>query len=636
MLPKLSAIINISSGYQLIQWPVDQDGHATTATPKSGDKPVCARCHRLGRSCIYTPTRRSGHPGPSPPPIGVPAAPAEPFLSRLNVRERRYYGIPPDLLPALLDLYFTHLYNASLLFHRPSLIAAVESETVRADILLSICALASKFYTDANGCTILIDNRFSHEWAQAAGRLAFQEIETPSQDNIVVFLNLSLFWYSVGQFQRSGMLSGTMRRQHCLDSGAPPDSHGKQNPLELEIRRRRFWGCYLFCGFHAGSLFPKIPTDDMLNARLPCSEAEFALGKPHATISLRSGESTQSIYGELVRAMALWSSVLVVIKQSDSSIDTRLGDIQILDRRIHEGRAKLSEHFPLDCANMTSIPVNEIQRLLLVHIIYHQCLCSLHSSIVPLFSWSPCDDAFSYVQQLSAQTAFENANAMSALLETALTLDWDSRKMPSFIGYAAYCACAIQTPFLWCSKPEVKQCAVRSILANLKALQVLGNHWTFLNVLGKFAFALYKVHESRPFPLADEPKNMPPAALRGFKPANPRARLSILAHNSIIVSEQGSLVKGTEEIGDLGLNETGTRDPAMAGEENISNLISQISGQVRDFNAQMPLIMDPFFGPGNSEFYARDGGMGSSSTELQMGQCGYIEDWITELLRQEV
>jgi hypothetical protein len=84
---------------------------------------------------------------------------------------------------------------------------------------------------------------------------------------------------------------------------------------------------------------------------------------------------------------------------------------------------------------------------------------------------------------LSAQTAFEHAKSVSALLHAALELDFDCRKMPSFIVYAAYSSCAILTPFLWCSKPDVRHRAVSSILANLKTLQILGKHWAFLEVL---------------------------------------------------------------------------------------------------------------------------------------------------------
>lgn len=221
----------------------------------------------------------------------------------------------------------------------------------------------------------------------------------------------------------------------------------------------------------------------MLNMRLPCSEYEFRLDNPKAGVLLKSTESSQSIYAELVRAMALWSAVVVLIKQTGSSLASRLVEIQTLDGRIHEAWSRLDGCFHLDCTNMASVSPHDLPRLLLLHVIYHQCFCSLHSSIVPLFSWSACDGVFSYAQQLSAQTAFNHANSVSALLQAALNLDWDSRMMPSFIGYAAYCACAIQTPFLWCSHPEVKQYAVCNILANLKTLQILGSHWAFLKVL---------------------------------------------------------------------------------------------------------------------------------------------------------
>lgn len=221
----------------------------------------------------------------------------------------------------------------------------------------------------------------------------------------------------------------------------------------------------------------------MLNMRLPCSESEFSLGNPQLGNVLKSTESSQSIFGELVKAMALWSAVVALIKKSDSSFASRLVEIQNLDGRIHEARSSLDKYFHLSCGSMSSVSPDDLSKLLLLHIIYHQCFCSIHSSIVPLFSWSACDGVFSYAHQLSAQTAFEHANSVSALLQTALNLSWDSRRMPSFIGYAAYCACAIQTPFLWCSQPDVKQRAVCNILANLKTLQIVGRNWEFIKVL---------------------------------------------------------------------------------------------------------------------------------------------------------
>lgn len=278
--------------------------------------------------------------------------------------------------------------------------------------------------------------------------------------------------------------------------GVPHEEKRNESILTSEMRRRRFWACYLQCSFQADSLFPKVPTEGMLNTSLPCSESEFQLGNPRSRITLKTPESTQSIYAELVRAMALWSSVVVLIKQTGLSLASRLAEIQILDGRVHEAWSKLDSSFDLDCAMLAAVPSHELPKLLLLHVLYHQCLCSLHSSIVPLFSWSPSEGVFSYAQQLSAQTAFEHANSVSRLLHAALELDWDCRRMPSFIGYAAYSACAIQTPFLWCSQPNVKQRAVSNALANLKTLQILGKHWAFLDVLVRFLAPRLTLSES--------------------------------------------------------------------------------------------------------------------------------------------
>jgi hypothetical protein len=65
-----------------------------------------------------------------------------------------------------------------------------------------------RFYKDDKGCAVLLENRFSHEWAEAAGGMVFPKIEFPREENLVVFLNLALFWYSIGEFQRSNMHAG--------------------------------------------------------------------------------------------------------------------------------------------------------------------------------------------------------------------------------------------------------------------------------------------------------------------------------------------------------------------------------------------------------------------------------------------
>lgn len=56
------------------------------------------------------------------------------------------------------------------------------------------------------------------EWAERAGKLVFEEVESVNEDNIVTFLNLSLFWYSQGSWRRAyihrGEVALTLRKHH--------------------------------------------------------------------------------------------------------------------------------------------------------------------------------------------------------------------------------------------------------------------------------------------------------------------------------------------------------------------------------------------------------------------------------------
>lgn len=199
-----------------------------------GQKPSCQRCTRIGRSCIYTGSsttprrRRRSASVVSVLPAQRPhsASLASPPLPR-HIPGKRYSGIPSALLPTLIDLYFSHVYNSNLTVHKPTFLQALEADDVRLDIVLSICALAAmydlqenfyrngttdlvnRFHKDANGSAVLVENQFCREWAEEAGRIALSQIETPCSDNVVVFLNLSLFWYSIGEFHRASMHGGT-------------------------------------------------------------------------------------------------------------------------------------------------------------------------------------------------------------------------------------------------------------------------------------------------------------------------------------------------------------------------------------------------------------------------------------------
>lgn len=117
---------------------------------------------------------------------------------------------------------------------------------------------------------------------------------------------------------------------------------------------------------------------------------------------------------------------------------------------------------------------------------YHQCLCSLHASIVPLYCWGGLSNDQSsnpLAQQLSAQTALEHARSISNLASLVLAGAYPVSQSNSFVGYACYCACAVVMPFLRCANAAVQAQAHRDVLANLGMMQALGQYWRFTKLL---------------------------------------------------------------------------------------------------------------------------------------------------------
>lgn len=177
------------------------------------------------------------------------------------------------------------------------------------------------------------------------------------------------------------------------------------------------------------------------------------------------------------------TQVYLLIKKPESTVSSRLAAIQVLDARISTWWSSIAPSLVLSSDILHSIPLSILPRLLLIHIVYHQCLCALHSSIVPLYSWSTSDDSCLYARQVSAQIALEHANAASALFDAALRHQWDHSRITSFVGYAAYCACAIQIPFMWCSNPIIREKANANVLIDLKMIQLLAKNWKLVAYL---------------------------------------------------------------------------------------------------------------------------------------------------------
>lgn len=129
------------------------------------------------------------------------------------------------------------------------------------------------------------------------------------------------------------------------------------------------------------------------------------------------------------------------------------------------------------------MPQDLLPKILLMNLIFHQCFCAAHASIVPLFCWDRGGGEWMSARQHSAQVSYEHACAVSDLLRA--TIDNYSRPgaMPSFVAYAAYCGCAIQVPFLWSSNPVIKEKAKANVKVNVEMMHIIGNHWRMATLL---------------------------------------------------------------------------------------------------------------------------------------------------------
>jgi hypothetical protein len=184
------------------------------------------------------------------------------------------------------------------------------------------------FYKDSNRSKILKMGGFMTEWAQQAGRLAFQEIENFSKDLVVTFLNLTLFWHSQGSWKVSSLYKGKSwqaaarmeNASHLLAHnilanafhllcvlGIGNIQQQKIQTFEVEVQRRRFWSWY-FMHCHNTERFGILDAvGDLMSLPLPWPEEDFSQGTlTSPTVTLTSIEGSTSVFAEMSKIMTLW------------------------------------------------------------------------------------------------------------------------------------------------------------------------------------------------------------------------------------------------------------------------------------------------------------------------------------------
>lgn len=274
-----------------------------------------------------------------------------------------------------------------------------------------------------------------------------------------------------------------------------------RDSLDAELSRRRFWACYLINCHSTDSMFAISPSRNLAGLPLPWVEDEFEHGSSNSRpCTFGSGITNGGIYSEMIRAMTHWlastqsrlgflltqiirSSVNTLIKSFDGDTQARITAIHRLDAEIRKWWDGIPQNLHLHPSNLASFLRVDLTKLVLIHVVYYQCLCALHSSIVPLFSWGPDEPTHAVAQQLSAQLAYENASATSQFLQMILDFSHETADFPSFVGYAAYCSYAVQVPFRWCLNPSVRETALKNTRANLQVIQGMSKYWEFIVLL---------------------------------------------------------------------------------------------------------------------------------------------------------
>ncbi|RKL02388.1 hypothetical protein BFJ68_g11945 [Fusarium oxysporum] len=343
---------------------------------------------------------------------------------------------------------------------------SLADQTVKPHILLSICAWGANFYRNETGKATLKEQGLMTKWAKKAGALVFQDAEL-SDDNLVTFCNLSLFWHSQGSWRIS-----------YLHKGMPNPT----NPDAFLVDFTR-------------------------------------------------------------------SSVVTVVK-SEGDLNLRVQEIFRVENNISSWWNNVPGSFKLDAPFVTSISQKDLPKIILTNLVYHQSLCALHSSIIPLFCWSKGDKTYSSARQLSAQVAFDHATAISSLISAILTASCPLSSMPIFVAYAAYSSCAIQIPFLWCSEPSVRERAQSNIDANVKMIQGMSNYWKLASLLQLYVRCLHNVHKRNPPRVCGEPKYMNISALVDFDVDASLAKSSILQFAGMLRSDENGYVKAGDETSD--------------------------------------------------------------------------------------
>lgn len=310
----------------------------------------------------------------------------------------------------------------------------------------------------------------------------------------------------------------------------------------------------------------------MKKMALPWKEADFSKKALTGTQNYieNSDSYMDSTFEALARVITMWTKVSSTVRSTSSnSFHEQLSAIYSLDQDLTSWWSQLPDGLKMESTGTWTMDVDLLPKAFLANVFFHQSLCVLHSSLVPLFSWGRQIDLWPSALQLSAQTAYEHACEVSALLQKVLDGYPRLSAMPSFIAYAAYCGCeytrraliflclvnstnappgAIQIPFISSADTSVREKAQRNVETNVKMIEMMSQYWRIASILRFYVGYLLRVHETSPSGMEGEPKHSTINTLTSFRTDAIRTRTSILEFMGILRRDGDGYVKSGDEI----------------------------------------------------------------------------------------
>ncbi|KAH7378875.1 hypothetical protein BKA64DRAFT_240815 [Cadophora sp. MPI-SDFR-AT-0126] len=407
----------------------------------------------------------SGDHRASPPPLNA-------VLKRTTLPS-------PEVAIFLFEIFFSRLYNASLLFHKATFLSDFHANKVPDFVALSIYALASTFLgashnharqdEDEDGVDLGISMistsdpvKQGFEWATAASQRVLLQADVPRLETIQACQNLALYWFSRGQTDRTHIHAHTAYRTARLLGLHIPSGHdGASDSSDLlnELKLRCFWSCWMTsCISQENAAFKTTPWQEAASLPLPSDEETFASGTPISSecfdengeimpLHPLTSKPRPSTMGELVKLFNLWWEIQHFVKHQGSNptgSSSRISTLLELDRRL----GIIFENFHPDLRyqqadTFTSSKIDSYQ-LFSLHCLYRLCACALHTSIVPLFSEIPLTPLVSKkLVRISAEESVKHAFLILDMASDFLNTRPDISRLPSITGYAMFVACTV-------------------------------------------------------------------------------------------------------------------------------------------------------------------------------------------------